>query len=59
MKSFTQLAKVAYLGYCRLRLATSRIPNEKLPAWEELSPTEQAWWHGAARDVAAEIASIH
>lgn len=58
MKSFNELARVAYLGYCRLRLSTT-TPPQTLPAWEDLSNTEQAWWQGAARDVAAEIAAIH
>ena len=52
MKTYAELAKVAYEGYCRLRLNTE---GDVLLAWERLSNEQQAWWQGAARDVAAEV----
>lgn len=40
MKSFQQLAAIAYAGYCRLHMALS-LDKKPLPDWEKLPAAAQ------------------
>lgn len=58
MKSFNQLARIAYAAYCK-RAGTKAFDGVPLPAWLDLPYECQACWIEAVKAVAQEVQHIH
>lgn len=58
LKSFNQLARVAYVAYSK-RAGGKALDGRPLPVWETLNPERQACWVEAARAIADEVKHIH
>ena len=58
MKTFPQLAAIAYAAYCK-QAGGKTFDDKPLPAYEDLGSDRRTCWVEAVRQVAAEIAAIH
>lgn len=56
MKSFEQLARSGYEAYSK---ELQRRIGVNAPPWSALQPSERECWTAAARQVVAEMATVH
>jgi hypothetical protein len=58
MKSFNQLARIAYAAYCK-RAGGKTYDGKPLPGWTDIGVERQACWIEAVKAVVHEVQSIH
>ena len=60
MKSFNQLARIAYAAYCKQRaIGGKTMDGMLLPVWADLGVERQACWIEAVKAVVQEVQHIH
>jgi transcriptional regulator of met regulon len=58
MKSFDQLAKIAYDAYCK-QAGGKTFDGKPLPTFDELGAERQSCWIAAAKQLWSEFSVIH
>jgi transcriptional regulator of met regulon len=58
MKSFDQLAQVAYAAYTKQAVGKA-FDGKPLPTYAQLGAERQACWVAVAKQLVAEVAALH
>jgi hypothetical protein len=58
MKSFEQLAALAYTAYCK-QAGGLTFDSKPLPTFTQLGAERQSCWMAVAKQLVAEVAALH